>query len=362
MASVRSACDFKGKTRKASARKSPGTTSSLHVTALEKLRKHPEFKHLGEKKCSEMARDLTDKEYIMPKYFSEIAYNLAEARIEERIDEDAAGVLTLAERREAEKRAKWRVEDVAKFEVKLLLRQVDSPMAKAARTGAKLLELTFGALHAALLINGTILVEWNNSSLVIPDVNYDPDDLSFPFVHSVLHLKNQVEAPTDIRKEEIDLIFKATADKKAPLDALVKVISRYNGMYYYTIVRRNCQNFVEDAMKEMGCENYPKFEGRLEEYYSKLEAGQSRTDFENHGQLDEFVKDTVLAKNVQKVSSHTKEYLLAQYCEFHLKERTSSPYPSKWECSYGDACMMPELDNCIDKEAMLLHKFLRERT
>ena len=350
---------YKDTGRRSNARRKPATSSSFQMFAIKKLKDHPDYQDCGGNEAAETARDLTDRECITNRFFSAISTGLAEIRIDEKIEEGNTELVTSAERKAAEERSTWRVEDTAKFEVKLLLRHIATPMAGLMRTGAKLLKLWYGPLHSALLINDTIFLEWNTSSFVIPE-EYD-ENLNYPIVTSVLHQESQIAAPKDIRTDEIDLIFTATEKKQEILNALVRVIARYNGQFIYNAIRKNCQHFVTEALEEMGCKNVPKFEGELKEYYKKLEAGRAGTDFEdNHGNLDKYVADNILVEENQKLSTQHKEYLLSQYFEFHIKEMTSSPNPEEWTCSFGASCMLAELENCIDQEAMLMHKFIRD--
>lgn len=328
------------------------------MSAIKKLKKIPAYQDFGENEYADKARDLTDKDCIMSRYFSAISTGLAEIRIDEKFEEGKTQLLTSAESKAAEERATWRVEDAAKFDVKLLLRHINTSMAGLTRQGAKLLKLWYGPLHTALLINGTVVLEWNTSSLVIPE---EYDDMCYPIVTSVLHQESQVATPADIKKEEIDLIFTATERKMDILNALVRVISRYNGQYIYSAIKKNCQHFVIEALEEMGCENVPRFQGELGKYYKKLEAGRAGTDFDDdHEKLDKYVTDNILVGENKKLSTQHKEYLLSQYFEFHIKGMTSSPNPEEWVCSLGASCRLSELENCIDQEAMLMYKFVRD--
>ncbi len=339
-------------------------SSSFQITAVKKLKNHPDYKQCGENECSRRAAELTNKERIVSKFFSAISTGLAEMRIGERISEDSTQFsdLTAQEQVDARERARWRVEDAARLEVKLLLRHVQIPMASLTKFGAKILNLWYGPLHAALLINDTILLEWTTNSLVIPNDDYDPDDMNYPMATRVLHNTGSVEQPQDIRSEEIELIFAATSQKIETLNALVSVIAKYNGQFYYDAIRKNCQHFVVDALNEMGCENVPVFKAELGEYFKKLEAGRAGTDFEDHSKLDKYVNENILEADEQQrktISTQHKEYLLCQYFEFHVREMTGQNV-DEWQCSQGDACRMAELESCIQTETMLMHKFLKD--
>ena len=342
----------------------PPPDSSFQMTAAKKLKKHPDYRDSGENERTRKAAELTEKDKIMSRYFGHISTDLADIRISERlVVEDAQyDKFTPQEREDAQDRAKWRVEDAARLDVKLLLRHINTEMSGLTRMGSKILNMWYGPLHAALLINDSILVEWNTSSLIIPDDEYDRSDLRYPFATSVLHHDNGVEEPRDVRGEEIDLIFTATSQKLEILNALVRVIARYNGQCYYHAIRNNCQQFVIEALREMGCENLPDFKEELGEYYRKLESGRAGTDFEDHSNLDRYVKENILdAEERQRaaISTQHKEYLLCQYFEFHIQEMTAAENADEWQCSRGRECKMGELESCIKTENMLMHKFLQ---
>ena len=342
--------------------------TSFQQTAKNKLEKHPEYKDRGDNERETLARHLTQKDEILYKYFGSVFTDPARSSIQSKMEEEIpllSASLSEYEKERAAQRARWRVEEVARLEVKLLLRHIDTPLSKLTRAGAKLLKLWYGPLHAALLINDKILVEWNTSSLVIPE-EYMPGDMRYPLVTSVLHKDNQVDEPTDIRGEEIDLIFKATAQKQEILSGLLKVISTYNMMWHYNAVNKNCQHFVIDALREMGCENIPMFEGKMAEYYKKLEAGKGRIDFEDsHANLDQYVTGKILSVSDEDrlaISAQHKEYLLSQYFEFHIREMTNSPDPDQWQCSFGENCKMPDLEICKDEDARAEHQYLHKKS
>ena len=50
-------------------------------------------------------------------------------------------------------------------------------------------------------------------------------------------------------KEQIELTYTVTSEKKQLIDALISVIMKHNKNYYYHLFSRNCQHFVIDALK-----------------------------------------------------------------------------------------------------------------
>ena len=357
--------------KKSNTRATSVPNRSFQRTAKEKLRQNRAYADLdyGENELAILATELTDQESIMNKYFSEIAYKEAAERVSEHVQEQEAVFVTSQEVGASRKRSIQRVEDTAKLEVKLLLRTIDSQMTGLARTAASILRMEYGPLHTSLLINDEVLLEWNTGSLVEPE-RYDGVNQHYPIMTSALHRVNTVSLIKYDTKDEIDLIFEATRNKLDMLHALVKVISRYNGQYYYDAIFRNCQTFVIDALKAMGCTNPPQFQGNLKEYFENLKAGDCQPQFDGHEALDRYVRENVTnrrtgghegARNQQaggQLSTQEKEYLLGQYFQYHIRGMTESEDPEDWRCPIQN-CQMEQLERNIDEQSMSMHRFLR---
>lgn len=343
------------------ARSRSASNKSFQRIAVNKLRKHRVHGEKGENELSILAQELTHQEYIMNKYFSEIGYKLAGARVDERLEEAGSEFVTSTEEAAKTERSIWRVEDAAKFEVKLLLRKIDSQIAGFARTAASLLKMEYGPLHTSLLINDEVLLEWNTSSLVEPE-SYDGINQQYPIMTSALHRVSSISLIKYNPDDEIDLIFEATKSKLEMLNALIQVISRYNGQYYYHAIHRNCQTFVIDALKAMGCEDPPKFQGDLRGYFDSLKAGNCQPQFRDHNALDCHVIASVTSptEGQGRLSSQEKEYLLGQYFLYHIPWMTESENPEEWTCPILH-CQMEKLERHIDEQSMIMHRFLRIR-
>lgn len=356
----------KKKTENSSTRATYALNKSFQRAAKEKLRQNRAYADYGENELATLATQLTDQESIMNEYFSVILYKEAAARVDEHMEEQEANFVTSIEVAASRDRAIQRVEDTAKLEVKLLLRTIDSHMTGLARTAASILKMEYGPLHTSLLINDEVLLEWNTGSLVEPE-QYDGINQHYPIMTSALHRVNTVSLIKYDPKDEIDLIFEATKSKLDMLDALAKVISRYNGQYYYHAIFRNCQTFVIDALKAMGCENPPKFQGNLKEYFENLKAGNCQPQFDSHEALDRYVFENVTnrqtggqegARNAGQLSTQEKEYLLGQYFQYHIQGMTESEDPEGWKCPVRN-CQMEKLERNIDEQSMSMHRFLR---
>lgn len=331
---------------------------SFQRTCMEKLRGNRVYADQGGNELATLAKELTDEESIMNMYFSEIAYQPVAERVDENIQEREAEFVTSSEGDASRKRSIWRVEDTAKLEVKLLLRRIDTQMPGFARTAAALLRMEYGPLHTSLLINNAVLLEWNTGGLVEPE-RYDGTNQHYPIMTSALHRISTVSLIKYDPKDEIDLMFEATKSKLEMLNALVRVISRYNGQYIYHAISRNCQTFVIDALKAMGCENPPTFQGNLHEYFENLKAGDCQPQFNGHQALDHYVRENVTDPQVEgRLSSQEKEYLLGQYFLYHIPGMTESENPEEWRCPERN-CQMENLEMDIDEQSMIMHRFLR---
>ena len=340
------------------AKNGPSANKSFMRTAMEKLRKQRANEECGENELATMAKDLIDQQCIMDIHFSEIVHHPVAERVDEKLEEQESEFVTSEEQDASKNRSIWRVEDTAKLEVKLLLRSIDTQAPRFARTAASLLQMEYGPLHTSLLINDTVLLEWNTSSLVVPE-RYDGINQHYPIMTSALHRVSAVSLIKYNPDDELDLIFEAARGKIEMLNALIKVISRYNGQYYYHAMSRNCQTFVIDALKAMGCKNLPQFQGSLHRYYQSLKAGSCQPEFENHEELDQYVRDNVLnPPEGQHMSAQEKEYLLGQYFLYHIPGMTESEEPELWKCPVRK-CEMSNLERHIDEQSMILHRFLK---
>lgn len=333
---------------------------SWQRTAMEKLRKHPMTAGWGNNQLVMEAKDLTDYDSIMERHFSEIFHNHVAQRVDEQLQEDRGEFVTTTEEQAGIRRSIWRVEDVAKLKIKLLLKRIDTPLPGFASRAASILQMAYGPLHTSLLINDEILLEWNTGSMVIPEV-YDSIDRHqrYPIATSVLHRVSSVSLISYDAKDETELMFQAATSKYDILYALVQVIAQYNGQYMYHAISRNCQNFVIDALKAMGCENPPQFQGNLGNYFRSLKAGRRQQDYEDHATLDHYVEERVLnlRPGREPLSTQEKEYLLSQYFMLHMSQITEAEQPKRWVCHERN-CQMANLEELIDEEAMTMHKFL----
>lgn len=322
---------------------------------IKKLRRHPDYQHHAlENQLKLEAEDLTDADRILERYFSSITHDPLYKRVKESTSK-CRGYLDTYERRTA----MHRVEDVARLQVKLLLRYVNKQAMPPPRFIGKLasaLQMEYGPLHASLLINNTILLEWNSTSLVIPKL-VDPYSTAQtgPILVSATvsdHMQIQRHLSQSFESyDEVELLFDAASKKIDLLRNLAGVIARYNSVCCYDLIFKNCQTFVLDALKALGCRDKPHFGGNLKEYFTHLKKeGFVRAGFQSHEQLNAYV-----IENRASLTQEKMEYLLAQYFLFHMQNVAES---GDWRCRDAN-CMMDYLEAKIDEKALIMHRYLR---
>ncbi len=246
---------------------------------------------------------------------------------------------TSIELNRARSRAESRLNHVARLPVYLYLIELQDSGKRAAAvraavgtslgaTLATMLDVEFGAHHAALVI-GDVVIEWDESSLVAPTqrellpvfrANMQRHHSHWLSCVKEAHTKMfaTVTAETVSYGEQIDSMVDLNEMKKALIDRLIDVIITYNKYHYYHPFLRNCQHFVLDALKALGITEPPTFTGRMEEYYKAL--CKSRRpglpkEFTTHEDLDSYIK-----KNHQSLQLDDLEYFLCRYYRFHRSE------------------------------------------
>ena len=319
----------------------------------------------------QVAQHLISKE-DMSNYFSTLVDHPATVAIEENLTEEKCEFTSTYEESRAQERGEQRFTKLCDLPLKLIL----TPVCVGGRVISKfasLLEMQFGPLHAALQV-GDVILEWNDSSLVVPHFAEHDDRL---MKTDVRHLTDWVsftsgEVPRvreaiqmlDYRKQ-IELIYKVTAEKQRLIDNLVEIIITYNRQYYYDIIRRNCQHFVTDALKALGVSEPIEFTGGLGEYFRALKQGRSKVlqgKFTNHVHLDTYVREKEQNGEISQLTRHDLEYLLAQYFRYHLEQKTRLLRDNKeaelgeWSCEVKGCCM-ERLEQRIDFESLRIHNF-----
>ena len=321
------------------------------------------------KNIREIAKELITKEDLMC-HFSEIIEDCAASVIDEKLAEEDPNALTSLELSKAVERGEHRFAHLCELPLKIIL----TPLSRGGRMVsrfANLLEMQFGPLHAALQV-GNVILEWNDSSLVIPHMCNFEEQLLQSDVQGVSGWADFTRSQyDDVRKaltkadyqQQIELVYNFTAEKHRQIEALVDVIIRYNRTYYYNLFDRNCQHFVADALKALGVEKPTQFTGGLREYFVELKKGRSSAvaaKFPNHGELDKFVKGKEENGEINKMEQNDLEFLLAQCFRFHLEQKSQLQDQNvdlaNWVCEEATCCMQ-RLERLIRFEALRIHNF-----
>lgn len=328
-----------------------------NIIGLErKLKKVAAYKDESSNYIRRLAQQLSNPTEITNIYFSTIAHDLIHQTIKHSMDM-ATGVHTPYEQRAHTIRSAKRVDEVAKFEVKLMLRHVDNRRVQPEIVGrvAAALNMEYGPLHAFLLINDHILVEWSDTSVIVPRIVDPAEDivkLASATVQNIPRTTCHVSGPFQV-ENETDIVFDAARQKLELVNRLATVIARYNNQHTYDTIFRNCQNFVLDALAGLGCSETPKFSEGMKKYFKHLrENGKILVEFDSHEKLDRYVED-----NMSSLSGDNIEYLLTQYFLLHNKAIIQVGFPRHWECPYPQ-CMAGLLEVKIKERILIMSKYL----
>ena len=333
------------------------TMKSTLPFVIKKLKNHPCYKDAGENELRQEAEDLTDADKIMERFFSSITYKLVNDTFTDYQEDSERELLTTYEKKLQTARSEARIEDVAKFQVKLLLRHVDGiqPPPKVIGKIAAILNMEYGPMHASLLINDEILLEWNSSDLVIPRF-IDPREKPVLVAATVKgHHKIQRHLSMPFQNyDEVQLMFDAASAKIELFNKLSVLIASYNSAYYYHTIFRNCQTFILDALAAIGCKEKPEFSDKLKEYFVQLKKkGKVKGEFHTHKELNTYVKE-----NIARMSPANLEYLLAQYYLLHIESIRKCNNPENWQCS-DEGCLMPLLEAKIREQDLIMNQYLQ---
>lgn len=299
---------------------------------MKRLRK---VKHL--KDCSEqhgkMAMDLSNETRMKLKYFGHLLQCTEEAVEEVRRERGhhRGGIRNTQEQQSCMRSIHNEAHRVKAVEVKLAFRTLSTPrwqrVAQLIHKYVKNFE--YGAFHAAIIIGDTVL-EWNDSSLVIPRQFTETEWAFWSSVHvqdtesttTMLGNPVPVRVSDQVTNEHFECIVQKIDDirkeKELLIEALVDTAVRYNTKLHYDVLSNNCQHFVRDCLSVIGIPGdvkYP-FEGKLKELADLLlKDGAQNTvsnDFATHEELSSYVKS-----NLEEMTQADMEYCICLYHLFH---------------------------------------------
>ena len=339
---------------------SGGVDPTYLADVIDKLKNHPDYKTKSAEELRQVAKRLSDTEELR-EFFSHLTCDPYEQHCVEIEQEKGASFGHSREVQQAQDRAVRRLQPLP---VKLFLFELRTPTSRFFSRFSSLFAFKYGPLHAAIQI-GDMVLQWGTTSLVIPE-RYDPGDPIFQtdFKHATVGAEvtarmqpKVVEAVENMNySEQIELQFEHAIGMEDMIEKVKKVVVRYNRNYYYNVVLRNCQTFVDDVMKEIGVKNAPqKLTGKLQEYFKLLTAKKSKTipsDLPTHEDLDKYVRDL----DMSTLTKHDKEYLLCLYFQFHLEAMKTEKDPE--EMCRVEGCRMEMIER--ELEEMILEKAIVE--
>ena len=318
----------------------------------------------------DLAAHLIDPKQIKQLYFSYILEEVAAWAIDEHIEEGKS-IFESHEVIHAQERVEHRLSTVCDLPIKLLL----TPLSRrgfAVDRFASLLEMEFGSLHAALQV-GNVILEWNDSSLVLPRLCDHGDEVIITDVQprsgwvktTAKHHQRMKQAAEKLDiPEQVDLVYVVTAAKDKLIDNLVEVIVQYNKVKYYNVIDLNCQHFVRDALHALEVKEPIELSGQLDSYYQALRSGCTPDvpdNLKTHASLDEYVQEICKTGKIDAMPQHDLEFLLAQYFRFHVdsKRKASDTETAMvdWKCQETSKCLMKHVEKKINFRSLQIHKF-----
>ena len=322
--------------------------------ALSKVKKHPWYADRPLESQRSLAEDLTNHAKMKERFAHLLDFDEYVESIKESDDCDLTHSLEFQMKKEQQKRD---AANAAYLPVKLILSKLRRGAPPAANSFATLLRMEFGPLHAGLVVSD-VCIEWDDSGLIIPmPVPDNPGDFQARVdsgaswqegarqVVKDMSLANRKGMDTPMK---LGIIYDYQEQKERLIDNLVEVIVQYNRNKKYSVFRCNCQDFVKDALKALHIRKTLKFAGNLGSFFESLKRGVAVDhEFEDHHQLDEYVK-----ANIKTLDKREKEYLLCLYFQFHATEcKLLTPEEADdWVCPIK-SCRCGGLDYQIDQDA-----------
>ena len=335
---------------------------------LQKVKNHPELKHLTKEQQKTIVTQLTNPEEIRCQfsYLLDAGSKLViETARNGDTDDDDRDFLQTMELRAVHQKAKQDMAQACHLPVKLFLSQLRRGRPPFAHTWSSLFGFKFGPLHAALQV-GEVLIEWGRESLVIPKLKPIVPEREMQFsVHGQgewretvgqfvreMSLAESAPAPRQRTEKKVDALCRSVAEKAQLISNLIDVIVTYNRDYKYDLLYRNCQHFVQDAMAALGIKEVPELSGKLSEYYKRLKDGKKKMpEFREHESVDKYVMD-----NFDRLSQHDMEFLLCQYFQHHYAEMSEAEDIELWKCP-RPTCQSSRLEDCIKHNSLLFNQF-----
>ncbi|KAL5486573.1 hypothetical protein EMCRGX_G019075, partial [Ephydatia muelleri] len=318
---------------------------TLLVVRQKVKRKYPEY---TDEAVNQLADLLMNPEAIKAKYFGHIVERITRCRSD--ASEDANDLArseqfrNIREKDATRDRLDYERRCIAGVNVKLLWIELEQNA--AVQFGANLIcprlnknTFTYGPFHVALLVDD-VVVEWSNTSLVIPYRSKDPRPIIAANIGEPTELSGPIEAslrnPALLRSflSEAKEIVSTAENKIQLIDQLCAIIARYNKKQSYNIFSNNCQHFANDVLMYIGMEKDAEmFKGRSKDLADAVMAGfgkevlDKHSEFNSHEELNRYVTDSG-----EGLSREELEFCQLHYLLFHAWS-TKCPEKDEWKCN-----------------------------
>ena len=320
-------------------------------TVVKKIEKA--FPTKGRNETKELAEWLSEKEKFKKQYFVPLQKRAASA-MRVTFEEAKAfgrsassGYPNESTKQGSQDRITDEIQAVKKLEVHLLLYELKDEHLKqeTAKFFHKYVHsFTFGPYHAALKI-GDMVLEWDDSSLIIPRPASDKEDTTGRTLvfEANVHEGNSSsdleiqEVPVRAGAErtlqginkQVNYLLDITEEKEHLLDSLAHVIVMYNTKFHYGLFTCNCHHFAIEMLSAMGKEDDARlFQRKTQEHADILikRGDKAVAEFNNHKDLDDYV-----TANIDTMSQEDDEFCHCHYLLFHAWNKKFPNKPA-WKC------------------------------
>ena len=217
-----------------------------------------------EMNLEELAKILMDEEKVKSKYFADIIRKISISLISATRDIKHYANSKIFNNDEEEKlafeRAAFDLNTARDVQIKLLWYQLKQKWQGVASVVCPMLHkvsgklFVYGPYHVALLV-GNVIVEWSDSSLIIPHVLDPKEPGCMPYFHALIsEPQPPIAAPTDIDSfkyitGEVPCAVQSTV---CLINQICEMIVKYNTSQVYNVITCNCQHFAVDMLEALG--------------------------------------------------------------------------------------------------------------
>ena len=314
---------------------------SFVILVKKKLKHLNENKDMKENELHDTALRLIDEDKLFC-YFSHLVD--LEGPATEGVYDDLMKeeLVTTMELSAAKERQIIRHKQVAKLRLTVCLRPLKQFSGEASISKenkvlriANLMNMEYGGRHAAILVDD-VLLEWDDTSLVMPR-RVDANDIftfegdvkeSGEYFREMMSGNAAFEGSLKPFEEENKILCKTAELKKKLLMKIITIIAKYNKIFYYNSVSRNCQTFVNDVLKAVQIKG-SKFCEEDEKYLRQARKGRVRinnlSSYKTHADLDGYVSKFIESKDFDKLTEEELKCFMSRYQDFHGGQDCAEP-------------------------------------